>query len=119
MSMPWFDANTFASLYGGIGGGVFGVLGGCIGTAAGVWAPRGKHRSLVLGAMYVVVVLGILQIVAGLAALLAHQPYGIYYPLLLLGLLSSVIVGTLIPVVRRRYSESEQRRLDAAALRSQ
>lgn len=117
MSAPWFDPHTFGSLYGGIAGSTIGILGGCIGAAAGMWAPRGRHRRLVLGAMYAIVALGIIQLAAGAVALAAHQPYGIYYPLLLCGFISAVVVGAIIPVVRQRYREGEQRRLDAAAIR--
>ena len=113
---PWFSAQASA-FFGGYGGGAVGLLGGCIGVAAGTLAPKGKGRSAVLGSMAVFAVLGVLSLLTGLTALVFGQPYHVWYPLLLLGVIPAGVMGGLIPVVRRRYAEAEQRRLDAAALR--
>ena len=114
---PWFDPNTFGAWYGAIGGSAGGLLGGIIGTLAGVLAPQGRGRGLVLGSMWLSVLLGLLSLVFGLAALVAGQPYGIWYPPLLVGAIMSIVVGCLIPVVQRRYTEAEHRKIDAAELR--
>lgn len=117
MSQPWFEPNTFGALFGGIGGSAVGVMGGVIGTLAGVFAPQGKYRSLVLGLMWAMVVVGAASLVAGVVALVDQQPYAIWYPLLLLGLLSVFLFGFLIPGVRLRYRQAEQRRVEAEGLR--
>lgn len=115
---PWFDPNTFGALYGGLVGGLGGGLGGCLGAAAGYFAPRGKYRGLVLGGFWLFVVLGAIHLAAAVVALATGQPPAIYGALSLVGVLFSVIFGSLLPVVRRRYAEAEQRRMHAAGLRA-
>lgn len=113
---PWFSTETSA-LVGGIGGAAVGVLGGCLGAAAGVLAPKGKGRGFVLGTMMACAVLGVCLLIAGIFAVSTGQPYGVWYPLVLLGAIMTGVLGGLIPVVRKRYAEAEQRRLDADDLR--
>ena len=60
---------------------------------------------------------GILALVSGLVALIQDQPRGVWYPLLLIGLLLTTIQGGLFPVIRRRYAEAEERRLVVESLR--
>ncbi len=115
MSEPWFNPNTFGALYGAIG--VGGSLGGLLGAAAGILAPRGKCRTLILGAMVVLVAIGVVQLVLGIIALTSGQPYGIWYPMLLCGVIMTFVIGGLIPVVRMRYAQAEQRRIEAEAIR--
>jgi hypothetical protein len=117
MSEVWFNPSTFGAYYGAIGGTVVGLSGAAIGTFAGVLAPRGRGRRWVLGAMLVIVILGIAQLALGIAALSSGQPYGVWYPPALIGLMSAVIFGSLFPVVRKRYAEAERRRLEAEGLR--
>ena len=117
MTEPWFDPIKFGALYGGIGGGVLGTIGGLLGAAAGRLAPQGKGRTVILGAFTSLVGVGIANLLLGIYALIDKQPYGIWYPLLLLGVILTSVVGALRPVVRKRYEEAELRKMDAAALR--
>ena len=119
MSDPWFpDPNMFGAIYGSVVGGVGGSLLGLLGAAAGTLAPQGKGRSWILGSMTAAVGLGVVQLAAGIVALATGQPYGIWYPLLLTGVIFTVVVGALLPVVRRRYDEAEQRRMQAESIRA-
>jgi hypothetical protein len=118
MSQPWFDEMTFGVLYGSIVGGVGGTLGGLLGAMAGTLAPRGKGRGLILGAMVVFLAFGLVNLGVGLVALFTGQPYGIWFCLLLIGCIFTFVIGPLIPVVRKRYSEAEMRRLQAENLRN-
>ncbi len=117
MSEPWFDANTFGTMYGVIGGGVGGILCGVLGAIGGILAPRGKGRRFVLGSMAVLVVAGAVQLVIGLIALASGQPYGIWYPMVLCGVILVTVIAPLIPLVRTRYAQLDQRRIDAEAIR--
>lgn len=117
MSEPWFDANTFGTMYGIIGGGVGGTLCGVLGAIGGILAPRGKGRRFVLGSMVFFVVAGAVQLIIGLIALASGQPYGIWYPMVLCGVILVAVMGPLIPVVRNRYAQVDQRRIDAEAIR--
>jgi MFS family permease len=117
MMEPWFDPIKFGALYGGIGGGLLGSLGGVLGAVAGKFAPQGKARGFVLGAFTAFTLIGIANLVVGIYAVATGQPYGIWYPLVLIGVLLSVLFAMLKPVVRKRYEEAETRRMDAAAFR--
>ena len=113
---PWFSTETGTYL-GAFGGAAIGVLGGTLGAAAGVLAPKGKGRGPVLGTMMTLAVLGAITFVIGLVGLILGQPYAVWYPLLLLGGITGGVLGGLTPVIKKRYAEAEQRRLDADALR--
>ncbi|GMV24476.1 MAG: hypothetical protein AMXMBFR58_05070 [Phycisphaerae bacterium] len=104
-------------MVGAIGGSMLGVLGGGLGAAAGYLAPRGRCKGLVLGTQTALVAVGVVALIAGIVALATGQPRHVYYPLLLGGFSCSVVMGSLLPVVRMRYRQAEQRRLDAGILR--
>ena len=109
MTEPWFDPN----LYAWIPGTALGVTGGILGSLGGMLAPRGRARGLVLGLYGLVLCVTIVLLAAGLFALYAGQPYGVWYGLMLPGLLGTVVFGTLLPVILKRYREAEERRLTA------
>ena len=118
MATPWFDPNQFGALFGAIGGGVGGTLGGLLGAAAGVLAPKGKGRKLILGGMGALIGVGLISLGFGVVALVMGQPFGIWYPPSLIGLVFTIVPGALIPVIRTRYAEAEARRIEAEGLRS-
>jgi hypothetical protein len=117
MTTPWFDPNSFGAWFGALGGSACGILGGVVGTAAGVLAPRGKARPWVLGLIWACVGLGVACVGFGLVALASGQPLGIWSWPIYLGGLTIIVFGGNIPGVRRRYAEAETRRLHAEALR--
>jgi MFS family permease len=117
MMEPWFDPMKFGIFYGGIGGGVLGSLGGVLGAIAGKCAPQEKARGFVMGAFTAFMLFGIVNLVLGIVAVATGQPYGIWYPLVLIGFLLTLLFGMLKPVVRKRYEEAETRRMEAAAFR--
>jgi hypothetical protein len=49
----------------------------------------------------------------GLVALALGQPYAVWYPLLLMGVLDPVLAFSLLPSARRRFEEIELRRMRA------
>ncbi len=112
---PWF---TNAGMVGGIMGSCVGVLGGVMGTAMGVCAPRGIGKRTLLTMQAIIIVLGVITLGAGVVATFQGQPYAVYYPLLLIGGLTSVLFGSLFPVVLGRYREAEQRKLNAEEFRT-
>lgn len=116
MAEPWFDPIRFGALYGGIGGGVLGALGGIVGAIAGSLAPKGKGRSFVLGAFAVMTLIGMAHLALGLYALFTGQPYGIWYPLVLIGGILTVVMGGMRPALRRRYDEAAARQAAAGTL---
>ncbi len=97
----------------GLIGGALGTILGCMGALIGWLASAGKARRLALGMMKTMAVLGVAALVLGVVALLRSQPYAVYYPLLLIGLIGSVLPATLLRTIRKRYEEMELRRMRA------
>ena len=113
---PWWTDQQ-AALVGGIGGSIIGGLGGLFGAIAGICAPRGKWKGFVFAMTYTFIAAGWTLLAFGLIALMSHQPYGVWYPLLLGGGLLAVVMTPLALVVHIRYREAENRRLEAEQLR--
>jgi hypothetical protein len=108
----WWGPQT-----GGLVGGTLGALLGCFGGLVGWLSSRGRARAFVLGALGTVGAISVLVLAAGLAAWFAAQPYDVYYPLLLLGGLGTVIPLGMRPSLKRRYQDLELRRMQAMDLR--
>ena len=114
--IEWWTEQQ-AGLVGGIGGGVIGILGAILGTCIGILGPRGKGRTFVLGLQITLAVAGAVLLVGGIAALLAKQPYHVYYPLLLGGGILVLLMVGLLPVTIGTYRGAEQRRIEAEQIR--
>ncbi|MBN2582829.1 MAG: hypothetical protein JXL80_07140 [Planctomycetes bacterium] len=98
---------------GGLTGGIIGAILGLTGAVVGILgAKRSAHRAA-LRIMAVTAAVGVLMILAGAVALGMKQPYGVWYPLILGGIIGTVVFGGLIPVVRRRQRQDEMRRMEA------
>jgi hypothetical protein len=117
MAEPWFSEVAFGTWFGVIGGCFLGGMGSVVGVAAGFLAPRGKGRFWLPATCTAVAVLGLASLAFGLMALVSGQPYGIWYPPLLGGALGAFLFGGGVFVLRARYAQGEQRRLEAEALR--
>lgn len=111
---PWFGSPGLA---GAILGGGIGTLCAIYGTVLGICAPRGAARGFVFALHWGMIALGAVLAIMGIVALSGGQPYGVWYPLLLSGVISALIVGILTPVLRLRYRQAEHRRLEAEEFR--
>lgn len=118
MAEPWFDVVSFAVYAGGIGGGILGTLAGLLGALTGILAPRGKGRAFLVAAWAVLAVLGFGCVVAGVVALASGQPWGIWYPFLLLGLILGGVSAMALFVTRSTFRMAEARKLAAAEIRA-
>ena len=115
MSAWWNEAvGTYIGAFGGAG---IGTVGGIYGGVAGMLAHKGKARGAVLGFHLTLLVIGALTLIAGIVAVAMSQPYHVYYPLLLIGAITSGVMGGLFPVMRKRYAEAEHRQLEAEEIR--
>lgn len=104
----WWNDRT-AGLVGGIVGSVLGLIFGTIGLLAGIGVAR-KVCLFLLGTMFV---LGIVSLAVGLAAIAFSQPYAVYYPLLLGGVLCTILPIALSRTVKLRYEQIELRKMHA------
>ncbi len=102
----WWS-ETSGGLVGGLAGGLLGVLGGVI----GVLAARARARSLVMGLLGLMSLIGVSGIGLGAWALLAGQPWVVWFPLLLPGILGTLLPTGLREPIRRHYETVELRRM--------
>ena len=97
---------------GWIGGGL-GALFGCFGGLLGLLSRKGQARGFVLGSSCVMMVIGVVFLLVGIAALALSQPYHVFYPFLLLGVILSVVMFGTRKQMRANYQAAEERRMAA------
>ena len=112
MTEPWFDPN----LYAWIPGTFLGTIGGLWGALVGTLAPRGKGKVFVLGSLGILLLASGACLALGLTALVVGQPYGVWYGLLLPGVIGLIVLGSLSPVALLRYRQAEMRKIQARDL---
>jgi len=98
----WWTAES-GTWIGALGGAGLGILGGTLGGLAGALAPRGKGRRVILTSHVALLTVSALALLTGLSALGLRQPYHVWYPLTLVGGIGTLVLGPLLPAVRRRY----------------
>ena len=101
----WSDRMT--AVVGGIGG----VLIGCLGAVIEWLTVRGKAQRFVVNAVRVLIGVGVACALGGFAAVALRQPHGVWYALLLLGVLVVVIFPLRLRSYQDRYREFELRRM--------
>ena len=114
---PWWTeqgAGIAGAIIGGVGGSVIGGIGGGVG---GPLAAAGKARAFVVGFFWAAIACGIALVAAGIAALSMGQPMHVWMVLLAPGALFAGLMGGLLPVIKQRYRQHEQRRLAAEEFR--
>ena len=87
-----------------------GGLGALVGTLAGLFAPKGKYKKLVLGVLIFESVLSLILLILGIIAYLSGQPRGVWYGFGYCGLLCTVMFGIGFPVILKRYRDAELRK---------
>jgi len=86
------------------------VLGGFGGVLAWL-ASKGRCRGFVVTTSYTLIGVGILLTIGGLLALVSHQPFGVWFPLLLPGVLLVGIIPPRLKQFRKGYEDLELRRM--------
>jgi hypothetical protein len=87
-----------------------------VGTLGGYleWsASRGRARRFVLGSARALIFIGVSATVIGLVAVALRQPYGVWYILLLVGVLCALIFPFRLRRYEAQYRELELRRMTA------
>ena len=86
------------------------------GTLAGICGSLGRGRRMILASAVLFLITSAGMLAVGVSLLAAHRPYAVWYPWLLPGGVGMLVTGVLIPVVRRAYRVSEDRRMAAMDL---
>lgn len=108
----WWSPLWAAKWTGLIGGG-FGALCGTLGSLMGWLVPKGKGRGFVVTTMVLIVAVSSVALVAGIVAYFSGQHFWVYYPLLLTGFIGTVVMGSLLRMVRAQYEQVEMRKMEA------
>jgi len=90
-----------------------GAIIGCLGGLCGFLGALGRARRLVMGMLVLMIMLGLVAAIAGVVAVVQHQPYAVWYPLILCGILLGTICPYNLRVLRRNYEAKELRRMAA------
>jgi hypothetical protein len=104
----WWTDRT-----GGLIGAILGTLLGCMGGLIGYLTSKGKARHVTFGLLRATQLVGVVGLVGGILAVILSQPYGVYYPLILIGILCPALGMGLSSTIRKRYDEAEFRRMSA------
>ncbi len=112
---PWWTVQQ-TGLIGGIGGAAIGMVGALVGSLSFL-IVRGKGKPFMVGLFGVMIAVGVALLGVTIVAMVKSQPRHVWYPLMLGGILSTVLFGSLLPVVLIRYRAAETRRMEAEQLR--
>lgn len=106
----WFSESVGHALGAWLGAGA-GLSGGVVGGLAGWFAPRGKFKPLLLCLLVLLITAGALLMGVGLYALVAGQPFHVWYPFALIGF---ILTGVYVPIwflVQHTYRTAELGRM--------
>ena len=109
---PWFDPNRYAW----IPGTMFAAVAVLLAVMVAWLVPRGQARRFILRAWVALWVSALALVAVGLLALLRDQPWGVWYALLLPGVVGTAVIGGTLLIILKRYREIEQRRVSAKDL---
>jgi len=93
------------------------LLGGALVVASSFLTPRGKARGFMTGMFMLLGSMGMGCLLFGLAGAVLGMPHSTVGPLMLLGIVLSVIMGIFTPEVIREYQLFEPRKLAAEIFR--
>ena len=112
MIEAWFDPNHYAWMPGT----AFALIAGLMGGLVSWLVPRGRARRFILRAWLTMWAAAVALLIAGIAALLSGQPWGVWFGLLLPGVVGTLVVGANTLVILVTYRKVEGRRLAAKDL---
>jgi hypothetical protein len=92
-------------------GGIGGTILGCLGSILAVLAARGRCRAFVIWMSAALIAMGIAASIVGVAAVVIGQPYAVWFPLVLLGVLLLCILPFRLRQYQKGYADLEMRRM--------
>jgi len=104
----WWSDRMAGAVFGFGGGGL-----GCLACLLAGLASRGRSRALVVGLSLGLIGLGAVAVLLGLVALALRQPYGVWFPLLAIGVLVTSVLPFRLKQFQKQYQELELRRMVA------
>ena len=84
-------------------------MGALVGTLSGL----GRGKSVCIAICRFAIVFGVVCLIVGTAAVFQSQPYVVYFPLLLVGCIATMVMGGVLPAIRKRFSDAELGRMKA------
>jgi hypothetical protein len=104
----WWGVR-FSGFLGGLGGALVGIVSAVIGCLCGL----GRARRVAFAMIHAMLAVSGLLLVLGMVAVLAGQPFHVFFPLLLLGAIPGLVFGVNLRTIRRAYEQRELRRMAA------
>jgi hypothetical protein len=104
----WLTASQ-SGLFGGILGSLLGISGGLIGLSA-AWS---RLRPLTIPLCVIDLVISGVAFLVGVVAVCLGQPWHVYYPLLLVGVIGVTVIGSVLWQQVHRFRDDELRRITA------
>ncbi|HEX4602601.1 MAG TPA: hypothetical protein VH724_01285 [Candidatus Angelobacter sp.] len=105
MIEPWFDPIR----YSWITGVTFGAIALALGALAAWLVPKGKAKGFIVSSWVGLWAAAIILLITGIVAFHDQQPWGVWYGLLLPGIVGTAVVGGNLFVILKRYHEVEHR----------
>ncbi|MBU1239209.1 hypothetical protein KKF84_13155 [Myxococcota bacterium] len=110
---PWWSPGA-TSIIGALWGSLFGLFG----VASAVLIQKGRGKRFVLLTMVAAALLGLIATIVGVIAYYKDQPYDLYFPILLVGVLSMFLAPFIFTYAKQHYTELELRKMKAQDLAS-
>ena len=107
----WFEPKT-AGMIGAIIGTALGLTGALIGCSCGICVRKGWKKPIYT-IFISAIAINIALLVMGVVAVYVTQPYHVWYSFLLPGFVGTIVFSSLFPVIRKRFIESEMRKIQA------
>ena len=109
---PWFNPSMSW-----LPGTALGVTCGLLGTMAGILAPRGVGRPLIINLLRIMIGASLIMLMAAIIGYFQGQPYAVWYGLGLAGLIGTVVLTPNYFTIRKAYTSVELRKMDAVSIR--
>jgi len=109
---PWFDEQTAGAVGGILGAGIGIWGGGVLGGMSGLYIKKG-WKTLACSLYMITIAVGLVLLGIGIAGIFLGQPYHVWFPFVLCGGITSIVIGGLFPVLLRRFDQRERQIMEA------